>query len=512
MIKGEVDKVQRYFFIITARGTGKTTTLLKMLGYFCWNFPFVINIVKKTWGKALEFVDQLQEIMANDYGVSTKFNQSKRRMEFGQSIIRVFTLNKEHMKQKEVPTGISIEYTKKAVINIVDECSPDIDYGLWSVFEQSQKAGEDKIPKTTFFMSNPWVRGDYFISKWFKEIQWTRHDGMTEPYYKIVNDGKSTFIGASLFANPMCPSTDLQTYWDTTEYNKNQRDIVIFGIPGASNGQVFDNFYKMQFFHVNDDFNFYIGGIDVGWTTVAGDGGATTLELFKYHAHEGLEGVLEYYHHNKDGMIDSSKQQTYMLERLFVYLSRHTDHKPCTMYVDVGADTSIAGHIAEEWMKTYGSRCEHSVFFLPVTYSMKQHWRLKDRYDWINVCLAMNKILVSLNVQPHLAQDLESAVYKDATVNVEKDPQMDHSFSDTIMALCYAGIGYYKTWLTGWKLWEKKKQQIQRNEAKFQINQPTNNQQPMNATVDTDTKSTSAMTKPTENLSKALPPLIDPNF
>ena len=26
---------------------------------------------------------------------------------------------------------------------------------------------------------------------------------MTEPYYKIVNDGKSTFIGASLFANPI---------------------------------------------------------------------------------------------------------------------------------------------------------------------------------------------------------------------------------------------------------------------------------------------------------------------
>ena len=57
----------------------------------------------------------------------------------------------------------------------------------------------------------------------------------------------------------------------------------------------------------------------------------------------------------------------------------------------------------------------------------------------------MNKILVSDRVQPHLAQDLESAVYKDATVNVEKDPQMDHTFSDTVMALCYAGIGYYKT-------------------------------------------------------------------
>ena len=507
MIRGDVDKVQRYFFIITARGTGKTTTLLKMLGYFCYNFPFVINIVKKTWSKCLEFIDQLQEIMVNDYGISTKFNQSKRRMEFGQSIIRVFTLNKEHMKQKEVPTGISIEYTKKAVINIVDECSPDIDYGLWSVFEQSQKAGEDTIPKTTFFMSNPWVRGDYFISKWFKETQWTRHDGMTDPFYKVVVDGKSTYIGASLFANPMCPSTDLQTYWDTTEFNKNQRDIVIFGIPGAANGQVFDNFYKMQFFKVSDDFNFYIGGIDVGWTTVAGDGGATTLELFKFHQHEGLQGVLEYYHHNKDGMIDSSHQQSYMLERLYVYLSRHADHKPCTMYVDVGADTSIAGHMAEEWMRLYGAKCEHSVIFLPVTYSMKQHWKLKDRYDWINVCLAMNKILVSQNLQPHLAQDLESAVYKDATVNVEKDPQMDHNFSDTIMALCYAGIGYYKTWLTGWKLWEKRKQQIQKNIAKFQLNQPQSQ-----TTVTEDTKSTSDTMKPTVNSSNPLCPLIDPNF
>ncbi|MBO7717124.1 MAG: hypothetical protein J6S85_26395 [Methanobrevibacter sp.] len=68
--------------------------------------------------------------MENDYGKKVYLNQSKRRMEFGKSVIRFFTLNKEHMKQKEVPTGISIEYTKKAVINIVDECSPDIDYGL----------------------------------------------------------------------------------------------------------------------------------------------------------------------------------------------------------------------------------------------------------------------------------------------------------------------------------------------------------------------------------------------
>ena len=507
MINGDTEHVQRYFYIITARGTGKTTSLLKMLGYFCFNYPIVINIVKKTWSKLLEFIEQLQEIMINDYGISPVFNQSKRRMVFGQSIIRVFTLNKEHMKQKEVPTGISIEYTKKAVINIVDECSPDIDYGLWSVFEQSQKAGENQVPKTTFFMSNPWVRGDYFISKWWKELQWTRHDGMTEPYYKIVNDGKSTFIGASLFANPLCPETDLQTYWDTTEYNKNQRDIVIFGLPGASNGQVFDNFYKMQFFHVSQDFNFYIGGIDVGWTTTAGDGGATTLELFKFHQHEGLEGVYEYYHHNKDGFIDSSQQQTYMLGKLYAYLSNHNDNKPCTMYVDVGADTSIAGHMSEEWLKTFGMRCGHPVIFLPVTYSMKQHWRLKDRYDWINVCLAMNKILVSDKTQPHLAQDLESAVYKDATVNVEKDPQMDHNFSDTIMALCYAAIGYYKTWLAGWKLWEKRKLKIQRLVNKFQANQPDEN----NKTEDT-TKSTSEVTKSTDNSLKDLPPLLDPNF
>ena len=55
----------------------------------------------------------------------------------------------------------------------------------------------------------------------------------------------------------------------------------------------------------------------------------------------------------------------------------------------------------------------------------------------------MNKILISDGVQPHLAMDLEGAVYKDTTVNIEKDPTMVHDFSDTIMALCYASINSY---------------------------------------------------------------------
>ncbi len=87
---------------------------------------------------------------------------------------------------------------------------------------------------------------------------------MREPFYKQVEVDKTTYIGASLFANPMCPVTDLQTYWDTTEYNKNQRSIVVFGVPGASNGQVFDNFYKMEFHNVGKDFFGYYCGIDLG--------------------------------------------------------------------------------------------------------------------------------------------------------------------------------------------------------------------------------------------------------
>lgn len=471
MVSGETDKVQRYFFIITARGTGKTTTLLKMIGYWCYNYPFVINIIKKTWTKILEFMEQLKEIMELDYGVQVSFNQSKRRMEFGQSIIRCFTLNKEHMKQKEVPTGISIEYTKKAVINIVDECSPDIDYGLWSVFEQSQKAGDDNVPKTTFFMSNPWVRGDYFVSKWFKHTQWTRQDGMRAPYYKQVDVDKTTYIGASLFANPMCPETDLQTYWDTTEYNKNQRSIVVFGVPGASNGQVFDNFYKMEFHNVGKDFFGYYCGIDLGWTTVTGEGGATTLELFKYHPHDGLEGVLEYYHHNKDGFIDSSKQQTYMLDKLKTYLNSQMDDKSVSVFIDCGGDGSIAKHFAQEWYLKYAKLCHHNVYFFPVTSSMKLLWKLKDRYDWINTGLAMNKILISDKVQPRLCIDLESAVYKDAVVNIEKDPVMEHNFSDTIMGLAYSCISTHKLWMKLWKNYEKLKKQQQIRMNKLEANQ-----------------------------------------
>lgn len=466
MINGDVEKVQRYFFIITARGTGKTTTLLMMIGYFCYDYPFVINIIKKTWTKILEFMEQLTEIMQEVFGITVKFNQSKRRMVFGKSIIRVFTLNKEHMKQKEVPTGISIEYTKKAVINIVDECSPDIDYSLWSVFEQSQKAGEDQVPKTTFFMSNPWVRGDYFISKWFKNTGWNRNDGMKAPYYKEVSVGKTTYIGASLFANPMCPDTDLQTYWDTTEFNKNQRNIVIFGIPGASNGQVFDSFYNMHFEDWGTDFTTVYGGIDIGWTTVAGEGGATTMELFKFDSHKGLQGFCEYYHHNKEGFIDGIRQQSLMLNQLHNALNKL--NKPgitCLIRVDCGADSTTAQHFQQEWNTKWANTTSARVFFQAMTTSMKLKWKLKDRYDWINQCLAQSFIQIDDKLQPHLYVDLESAVYKDTTINIEKDPTMEHDFSDTIMGICYASAGFQLSWLNGWKMWKKKQEQMKKNLA-----------------------------------------------
>lgn len=400
--------------------------------------------------------------MKLDFGIDIHLNQSKGEIEFGESTIKVFTLNKEHMKQKEVPTGISIKYTKKAVINLVDECSPDIDYQLWSVFEQSQKSGDDQIPKVTIFMSNPWVRGDYFVSKWFKALQWTRIDGMNPPYYKVFTYKKTTYIGASLFANPMCPSTDVQTYLDTTSYNQNQRDIVIFGIPGASNGQVFDNFYKMEWKPL-EHWTCYYGGIDIGWTTIAGDGGATTCELFKFDGNNGIEGCMEYYHHNKDAFIDSAKQQTYILDKICNFLSTQHNSLPCIIKIDSGSDSSIATHFANEWNQKFAHRVQNKVIFLPISASMKQHWRLKDRYDWINQALAMSKVMVNPRTQPHLYSDLEGAVYDDVKVNIEKDPTMMHQFSDTIMALAYAVFEAHQSWLAGWKLFEKKKQQLAKN-------------------------------------------------
>ena len=125
----------------------------------------------------------------------------------------------------------------------------------------------------------------------------------------------------------MCPESDLKTNMETTKGNKTQQGIVLLGLPGALNGQIFDNFRFMKYEPFGDSYFRFYGGIDIGWTTSSGNGGATVLELFKWDVEKGIQGVLEYYHHNKKQFISSSSQQTAILTKLCNYLNQNARHQ-----------------------------------------------------------------------------------------------------------------------------------------------------------------------------------------
>jgi hypothetical protein len=215
----------------------------------------------------------------------------------------------------------------------------------------------------------------------------------------------------------------------------------------------------MKYEDFGNEYSRFYGGIDIGWTTQSGNGGATVLELFKWDAEKGLQGVLEYYHHNNTSFISSSAQQTNMLTLLTNYLNANCVKREYVwINVDVGGDGNLARIFQDEWNVKFANQCVAQVNFFPVTTGMKNQWKLYDRYQWINKCLFFNYIQVSILKQPRLYSDLESAIYKEKDPNIEKDPVMEHEFSDTIVGgLTYAAIGKGKLWLDGWN-----KRRIQR--------------------------------------------------
>ena len=453
------------FLICTARGTGKTTSTIKIIEGLLYNQKWLINIIKKTESKLIAFIQQFIQTAKKDLNLDLKYNSSKNEMRFGDSLIRGYTLNGEKLSvEKNPPTGLIIDQWADGVLNIFDECAPDLKPELVNVLIQSVKTDFfNPTPKMNLFMCNPWVSSNYYINKWNSNLHWTRDIAKTTPYFASKTIDGWCYIGASIFANPMCPESDLKTYWETTKGDSKARDIVILGIPGALNGAVFDNFRYMRFTDFKDDFSRYFGGIDIGWTQASGNGGATVLELFKYNKEKGLQGCLEYYHHNKTNFISSAAQQTAMLTKLFNYLVSHEEecrNKFVWISVDIGGDGNVHRMFQQEWDNLFKDKCPARVGFYPVSSGMKNQWKLYDRYRWINKCLFFSYIQVSKQYQPHLYMDLESAVYKETVNNIEKDPVMEHEYSDTIIGgLSYSVIGRAKEWLNFWNLKRKQNQQ-----------------------------------------------------
>ena len=64
------------FLICTARGTGKTTSTIKIIEGLLYNRKWLINIIKKTQEKLTQFITQFVQTAQDDLGVNLTYNQS----------------------------------------------------------------------------------------------------------------------------------------------------------------------------------------------------------------------------------------------------------------------------------------------------------------------------------------------------------------------------------------------------------------------------------------------------
>lgn len=462
-IKNNVDNEITDIIAITARNSGKTTTSISALMNYT-QLPILVNFGKKTFQKLQEIFKQVSSSISYYLEQDMVWNQSKRELKINKMVFRGYTLNTEKMKRKEKITGIGTENWMIAIINIFDEVAPDLDHSLVSQFIQSQKSPiGTKIQKINLFFANPWVESNYYIKDWLKHTHWTREKALTAPYYVHVKDNHKLYIAASVRANPLCPIEDLKTLIQQANNDKYMEDITILGLPGATSGQVFDNFKKMKYSNWKSHFQRYIGGIDIGWTDTANKGGATTMELFKWNYVKGMNGVLEYYHHNADMVFSQQAQQTRMLEKLYQFLLKENNDKDVYIKIDGGTGNHLGRIFQEEWDAKYANKVRNFVEF-SVAVSGKLRWKKNDRYIWINTCLGYNFLQVSKVLQPHLYSDLESAVYEEKKYKVESVPDVAHEFTDTIIAITYAAmIGEGgRRWLDDWISFTKKDNTIQK--------------------------------------------------
>ena len=79
MIKRDASYIPN-FLICTARGTGKTTSTIKLLEYFLYNQPFVVNVIKQTDRKLFAFINQIIQSVKADLRINVSYNQHRGEM------------------------------------------------------------------------------------------------------------------------------------------------------------------------------------------------------------------------------------------------------------------------------------------------------------------------------------------------------------------------------------------------------------------------------------------------
>ncbi len=436
------------YLVITARNTGKTTTTLSVI---CSLFPFAkkpirVNIFKPRQQRLYEIVEDIQNILSS-FGYTYKFNKGDMRITCGNLTIRCFLANETNKTM--TATGISIPLDILGVVNLFDEVQ-DIHPRLASQYLGSMKT-RDETPRLNIYLGNPWSPSNTWVRRWTIGMKdWNEELGSKPPYFREKVVGDTCYIGASIFANPLCPETLINSIIDSNSYDQTLTAINIFGCMGVGQGRIFDNMndvYKPEQFIAG---SWITCGVDIGWTDIKANGGATCMEAFLFSASWGMCGIDEYYHHNEEQIINGDVQRRLILDHIEKLWKKY--QKRIMVYVDDGGGDNIHTAFAKEWKQR--NIVGAQVYFFGVTTSQKIKWKVYDRITFINQALGIHAIQVSRSFQPHLYDDLRGAVWKEKpTILVEQNPEPEHKYTDTIiggLSYCLITSGG-KAFLERWK-------------------------------------------------------------
>lgn len=436
------NKAPKYkeYKLCTARYTGKTFTTMMLASLALLNNDNIaVIIMRRTFNDATNSIDEIIKGTKARFGIQLNMNMTTLTGKVGTNNLIGIPVNIEKQKNSNYKLGQTTFYNTKFVIEIYDEAHV-IDSELALHASSSFRFDNTDGMKIKFWFSNPWVASDPYVKEVMDATQWTREDSENAikgkgQNFRWVAQGDVYYGAANIYANPLLPK-DLLVKAEAIKDNRT-RDIYIHGLAGALTGLVYTNATLLpEYFDFDDDYDFLIAGIDIGWTQIDKSGGATVLEVFKFSYKYGISGIFEYYHHNKNGMIPEKEQREKIARELAKIFKKNK--KKIFVNVDSGQGAEINKYFAQELYRIEKGMT-NAIIFSNMTASDKTKWPNYDRVLQTDFLIAENKIYIDPKIQPNLYASINSATWKNRdTLSEGVAPEREHKYTDVLHAMEYS--------------------------------------------------------------------------
>lgn len=435
---------------VTARITGKTWTCMHViiaLVLMLYVFDKTVQILFVRDSEAMlmetmtEFCNYLQE-MDEDFLTERMFNKSAKKIKYKNLNCSGYYIDAVHSNKPK--RGIANSRADLIII-FADERS-QIDNNLFLELELSARSDKPGNEKLIVELTNPDGVDTEFAENVFNvlKLPFTKDELIEEEpeLYKLKIVDDVAYAHCQCWANPFLTEAQKRRFREIEIMNPHRANVLVYGIPQALSGQVYDN---LQFMRQIKDWEQETWqslkiGVDIGFTDTDDNGGSTCVQVGLYSQVHGVLMVDGFRHNNKNDPLPTKS----VFERVYNFVKEaYKKYSPLVQIKQLNIFVDETG--AATWLES--KRVEDSdpisanYRFKSTKDINKNSWPNKDRGIDVNSWIAMNVFSCLPNNQ-WLMDDLKKCVWlKQSKSNSEQSNEKIiryHKYTDNLNAMEYA--------------------------------------------------------------------------